>query len=139
MDADKEGFLRNARSLIQTVGRAARNVNGHAIFYADTITDSMKKAIDETDRRRTKQLAYNKKHKIVPKNAASKIRAMLDQPDKPDPVAELLEEIPEENLTKAVKELEKKIKAAVKDLEFEKAAKYRDQITALRRRTIGIG
>lgn len=134
MDADKEGFLRNARSLIQTVGRAARNVRGHAIFYAEKTTMSMKAAIDETNRRRAIQLTYNKKHKITPINVANRIRAMLDQED---PVAEVLDELEGTDVVISMKDLEKKMKEAAKNLEFEKAAKYRDQISALRKRSIG--
>ena len=134
MDADKEGFLRNARSLIQTVGRAARNIKGHAIFYADKVTGSMQAAIDETDRRRTKQLIYNKRHKITPINIANRVRAMLDQAD---PVAPILEEFTDEGMTISIKGLEKKMKEAAKNLEYEKCAVYRDQITALRKRSIG--
>jgi excinuclease ABC subunit B len=130
MDADKEGFLRNARSLIQTIGRAARNASGHAIFYADKITDSMQAAINETDRRRTKQLAYNAKHKITPKNAANAIRALLDQEPEEKPFDETL-------YTKTVKQLERLMKDAAKNLEYEKAAKYRDRINELNRQSVG--
>lgn len=137
MDADKEGFLRNAKSLIQTVGRAARNIKGHAIFYADKVTDSMKNAIAETDRRRKIQLAYNKKHKVIAKNISSKIRAQLDQEEKVDPIIAFLEDIDDNNITKILKDLEKKMKLAAKNLEFEDAAMYRNQIQALRKRTIG--
>jgi len=130
MDADKEGFLRNARSLIQTIGRAARNINGHAIFYADKTTKSMVAAIEETDRRRTKQLAHNKKHKINPVNASNQIRAMLDQ--------ELVDIPFDESLyNKSVKELQRLMKDASKNLEYEKAAKFRDRINELNRQSIG--
>jgi excinuclease ABC subunit B len=133
MDADKEGFLRNARSLIQTIGRAARNINGHAIMYADKVTGSMQAAIDETNRRRTKQLVYNEANGITPINIVSRIRAMLDQPDK------VVEEIvyDEKTVTVSVKKLERMMKDAAKNLEFEKAAKLRDQINAIHRRSIG--
>lgn len=133
MDADKDGFLRNARSLIQTIGRAARNVNGHAIMYADKITGNMQDAIDETNRRRRKQLAYNHENGITPVNIVNRIRAMLDQPDK------IVEEvvIDDDKLTISVKKLERMMKEAAKNLEFEKAAKLRDQIRAIHRRSIG--
>lgn len=130
MDADKEGFLRNARSLIQTIGRAARNTNGHAIMYADKITDSMKAAIDETNRRRAKQLGYNQANGISPRNATNAIRALLDQ--------ELAEEPFDDKLyTKTVKQLERMMKEAAKNLEYEKAAKYRDRIAQINRESIG--
>jgi excinuclease ABC subunit B len=134
MDADKEGFLRNARSLIQTIGRAARNINGHAIMYAEKVTGSMQAAMDETDRRRTKQLAYNQEHGITPVNIQNRIRALLDQPD-----AEVIEEVAfdEKTVTVSVKKLERLMKDAAKNLEFEKAAKYRDQINQIHRRSIG--
>lgn len=133
MDADKEGFLRNARSLIQTIGRAARNINGHAIMYADKITGSMQAAIDETNRRRAKQLTYNEANDVTPINITNRIRAMLDQPDK------VVEEVvyDEKTLTVSVKKLERAMKEAAKNLEFEKAAKLRDQINAIHRRSIG--
>lgn len=134
MDADKEGFLRNARSLIQTIGRAARNVNGHAIMYADRVTASMQAAIDETNRRRAKQLAYNEANGITPVNIKNRIRAMLDQVD---PVIEELA-FDEKTATISVKKLERLMKDAAKNLEFEKAAKYRDQINRLHRQAIGI-
>lgn len=133
MDADKEGFLRNARSLIQTIGRAARNVNGHAIMYANKVTGSMQAAIDETNRRRDKQLAYNQANDITPINIQNRIRALLDQPD---PVIEELA-FDEKTATVSVKKLERLMKDAAKNLEFEKAAKYRDQITKIHRQSIG--
>jgi len=130
MDADKEGFLRNARSLIQTIGRAARNIVGHAIFYADKVTKSMKAAMDETARRRKKQLDYNKKHKIIPENASNQIRAMLDQ----EPVEQ---EFDEKLYNLSAKKLERLMKEAAKNLEFEKAAKYRDRMKELHRQSVG--
>jgi excinuclease ABC subunit B len=134
MDADKEGFLRNARSLIQTVGRAARNINGHAIFYASNTTQSMLAAIDETNRRRAIQLAHNVANDISPVNIENKIRAMLDQPD-----AKVIEEVvfDEKTVTQSIKKLERLMKDAAKNLEYEKAAKYRDQINSIHRRSIG--
>jgi excinuclease ABC subunit B len=133
MDADKEGFLRNTRTLIQTTGRAARNVNGHAIFYADVMTKSMIGAISETDRRRKKQLAYNEANGITPTNAVNQIRAMLDQSDgveEDDPFDEA-------SYTTSVKKLEREMKAAAKNLEYEKAAKLRDRIAAINKRSVG--
>jgi excinuclease ABC subunit B len=130
MDADKEGFLRNERSIIQTVGRAARNINGHAILYADKITGSMKAAIDETNRRRAKQLAFNEANGIVPVNAANQIRAMLDQ--EPEEIV-----FEPELYDKSLKELQKLMKEAAQNLEYEKAAKYRDRIAELNKQSIG--
>jgi excinuclease ABC subunit B len=135
MDADKEGFLRNARSLIQTIGRAARNINGHAIMYADSVTKSMQAAIDETDRRRHKQVTYNTANDVTPVNIVNRIRAMLDQDDNKVIVTE--EEWDEKTVTVSVKKLERLMKDAAKNLEFEKAAKYRDQIQKIHHRSIG--
>ncbi len=134
MDADKEGFLRNARTLIQTTGRAARNINGHAIFYADKMTDSMKNAIEETDRRRKIQSDYNDKNNITPKNIAAQVSKFSQIAD---PIAEILDEIEDDNISKALRDMEKRMKQASKDLRFEDAAKLRDQISMIRKRTIG--
>jgi excinuclease ABC subunit B len=130
MDADKEGFLRNTRSIIQTIGRAARNINGHAILYADTVTGSMKAAIGETDRRRKKQVAFNKANGITPINAANQIRAMLDQ--EPEEVV-----FDGSLYDKSLKELQKLMKEAAQNLEYEKAAQYRDRIAELNKQSIG--
>ncbi|MFA5351737.1 MAG: helicase-related protein, partial [Candidatus Gracilibacteria bacterium] len=131
LDADKEGFLRSSRSLIQTIGRCARNVNGHVVMFADRITDSMKQAIGETDRRREIQAAYNIKHGITPqtiKKAVLDIAAM-----KHDTGVKKIDasKIPTESLDRVIGELEVEMDIASQNLEFEKAADLRDQIDAL--------
>jgi excinuclease ABC subunit B len=142
LDADKEGFLRSEQALIQTVGRAARHINGKVIMYADKMTDSMKRAIGETNRRREIQVAYNTEHNIKPASIIKQIRDLTDrvkaqiaEDDKlPEKAAEISPadlSVPE--LDKMIKELEKVMKTAAKDLEFEKAAALRDQIIELRR------
>ena len=145
LDADKEGYLRNESSLIQTIGRAARHVNGHVIMYADTATDSMRAAIGETDRRRSIQRAYNEKHGISPVSISKAIRDITDQ------VKQVAEEratydvsapvdtanIPRDEVARLVKDLEKQMKRASKALEFERAALLRDQIIELRRELLG--
>jgi len=135
LDADKEGFLRSGNSLIQTIGRAARHVHGQAIMYADTITESMRYAIDETNRRRAIQMKYNQEHGIVP---ASIVKEIRDLTDRVRMVAEEKPEyrvgaIPRDEAMRLIKELEKQMKAAASQLEFEKAALLRDQIIELRR------
>ena len=147
LDADKEGFLRSERSLIQTIGRAARNLNGKAILYADRITPSMQKAIDETERRRQKQQDYNEQHGIVPKALNKKIGEILDigqsanqkakkqrLPKAAEPAAtyEMLDNA--KDLQKQIKHLEQQMYKFAQDLEFEKAAQARDQLHALRDR-----
>jgi excinuclease ABC, B subunit len=142
LDADKEGFLRSTRSLTQTVGRAARNVNGKAIMYADKITDSMQRTIDDTNYRREKQMNYNKAHGITPQPLQKKIENSLSK----SPITEFhydpsfKEHIAAEtqSVYLSAKELEKKIKetrklmeAAAKDLDFVKAAQYRDELKRL--------
>jgi excinuclease ABC subunit B len=140
LDADKEGYLRSTTSLIQTIGRAARHVNGHVIMYADTVTSSMQQAIDETYRRRRIQQAYNEAHGITPEGIHKAIRDINDQFRR---VAETRVEykagagIPRDELARLVKELEAQMKAAAKNLEFEKAALLRDQIIDLRREMLG--
>jgi excinuclease ABC subunit B len=140
LDADKEGYLRSTTSLIQTIGRAARHVNGHVIMYADTVTSSMQQAIDETYRRRRIQQAYNEAHGITPEGIRKAIRDINDQFRR---VAETRTEykagagIPRDELARLVKELEVQMKAAAKNLEFEKAALLRDQIIDLRREMLG--
>jgi excinuclease ABC subunit B len=135
LDADKEGFLRSGKSLVQTIGRAARHVNGQAIMYADTITNSMRYAIDETSRRRAIQTKHNQEHGIVP---ASIVKEIRDLTDRVRMVAEekaeyRLGEMPRHETMRLIKELEKQMKAAAAELEFEKAAILRDQIVELRR------
>ncbi len=145
IDADKEGFLRSESALIQTVGRAARHVEGKAIMYADKITDSMQRAIDETNRRRTIQAAFNKEHNITPVGITKGIRDLTDRVkvmhmaetksaydtmEAPSFVAEELSPI---ELDKLIKQVEKEMKEAAKSLEFEKAAMLRDQLVELRR------
>jgi excinuclease ABC subunit B len=155
IDADKEGFLRNERSLTQTAGRAARNVNGKVIFYADKITDSMRKTMDETNRRRTVQLAHNEKHNITPtgmrksKEEILKRGSILDIRGKKDTKAyverveissaadPILNSMSHEQIELAVKEAERKMKAAAKELDFMSAASYRDEVFALKARLKG--
>jgi excinuclease ABC subunit B len=148
LDADKEGFLRAERSLIQTIGRAARNVNGRAILYADKITESMKKAIGETERRREKQMAHNEAMGIVPRSVTKQVREMIDgivnaQDDKTklkgivDAAAG--DAMSEKDLAKRIKLLEKQMLEHAKNLEFEKAARVRDQLAQLREQAFGAG
>ncbi len=137
LDADKEGYLRSAGSLIQTIGRAARHVDGHVLMFADRVTDSMRRAIDETYRRREKQIAYNEQHGIVPVGIVKGIR---DLSDRVKAVAEekaaynVMTELPKEELARLIKDLENQMRAASRSLEFERAAELRDQIVDLRRR-----
>jgi excinuclease ABC subunit B len=153
-DADKEGFLRSERSLIQTIGRAARHVHGTAILYADTVTDSMRRAIEETERRRAKQIAYNTAHGITPRSVVKAVKELIDglpatgegaaartsgraasradgdwlaQLDRSDPHA----------VAKAIQKLEREMKRHAEALEFEKAAALRDQLLALRQSVFG--
>ncbi len=136
LDADKAGFLRSDTALIQTTGRAARHVNGTAIMYADRITDSMKRAIEETDRRRKIQVAYNEEHSIVPATIVKEVRDLTARvrrqtvPDREPGLA--LAQLPRDELARLIRELEKQMKAAARDLEFEKAALLRDQVFELR-------
>ena len=137
LDADKEGFLRSETSLIQTIGRAARNVNGRVILYADSVTNSMKKAIDETNRRRSVQEAYNKKHKITPKTIIKKIKDITEAMDSQHKKAvkkelEIDEKLFAKNPKKLIKLKEKQMNEAVKELDFETAAILRDEIKVLR-------
>ena len=143
LDADKEGFLRSERSLIQTIGRAARNVNGTVILYADTVTDSMKRAIGETDRRRRLQAAFNKKHGITPqtivKSLGSRLVEVYDADYVTVPVvAEQGEKYIPEEIPKFVQRLKKEMKRAADNLEFEKAAELRDRIRELEERELGL-
>ena len=146
LDADKEGFLRSERSLIQTIGRAARNVNGKAILYADKMTDSMKKAIGETDRRRTKQTEFNKLHGITPKGVVKRIKDIIDGVYDVDEKRQELkyeqekahyEDMSEKQLAKEIKQLEKLMVDHAKNLEFEKAAQTRDQLLKLKAMVFG--
>jgi excinuclease ABC subunit B len=148
LDADKEGFLRAERSLIQTIGRAARNINGRAILYADKMTDSMRKAIDETERRRTKQMAHNAAMGIVPQTVKKQIRDMIDgvvsdktakEEIRAAEAAAEFEAMSEKDLGKRIKMLEKQMLEHARNLEFEKAARVRDQLAQLREQAFGGG
>jgi excinuclease ABC subunit B len=146
MDADKEGFLRTERSLIQTIGRAARHIKGKAILYADKLTGSMIKAIDETDRRRGIQTAYNKLHGITPqqiiKKQSNSILSFLDASRRLNTtdlkfVDEHLDELSLEDIPELIILLEKQMKEAAKKMEFEEAGKLRDRIKHLRDKMLG--
>ncbi|MBI4686884.1 MAG: excinuclease ABC subunit UvrB [Nitrospirae bacterium] len=141
LDADKEGFLRSSRSLIQTIGRAARNVNGRVIFYADNITGSMRTAMDETERRRVLQKEYNIKHKITPKTIKKEITNILSSIYEADywTVPMAAEETAEYGDETALKKLENEMKEAAKKLEFERAAEIRDKIKAIKSKQIERG
>jgi len=144
-DADKEGFLRSERALIQTIGRAARHINGKAILYADRITNSMQKAIDETDRRREKQVAFNLEHNITPKGARRSITDKIDTGDdqnaNDNQVIPIKSNLPDVDisilrspdlLAKEINRLEKLMKQMSRDLKFEDAAKTRDKVLELK-------
>ncbi|WP_043426650.1 excinuclease ABC subunit UvrB [Curvibacter lanceolatus] len=149
LDADKEGFLRAERSLIQTIGRAARNLNGRAILYADRITESMRKAMGETERRRLKQIAYNEAHGITPRSIVKQVKDLIDgvYSEKSGREAEKLEqsalqkarveEMGEKDIAREIKRLEKEMLEHARNLEFEKAAQARDQLALLRERAFG--
>jgi excinuclease ABC subunit B len=148
LDADKEGFLRAERSLVQTIGRAARHLDGRAILYADRITDSMRKAIDETERRRAKQIAFNAEHGITPRSVVKQIREMIDgvvsdKTAKEDlrraQDAAVVEALSEKDLGKRIKHLEKQMLEHARNLEFEQAARVRDQLAQLREQAFGAG
>jgi len=140
LDADKEGFLRSEGALIQTMGRAARHLDGHVIMYADTMTDSMRRAIEETNRRRKIQMSYNQEHGITPQGIKKAIKGITDQLKV---VAESRAQytvatgIPKDEIARLIKSLEYQMKAAAKNLEFEKAALIRDQILELRKELVG--
>jgi len=149
LDADKEGFLRSDRSLIQTIGRAARNAHGKAILYADKITGSMERAIGETERRRAKQIAYNEEHGITPTTIMKAVADIMEGAYAPGAggakrFAEVAEEIAEyaglspDKLAKEVKKLEKQMHQHARDLEFEEAAKLRDRIRVIQERNLGL-
>ena len=137
LDADKEGFLRSETSLIQTIGRAARNAEGHVIMYADTITDSMRAALDETQRRREVQMAYNEEHGITPKTIQKAVRDLISVSRKVAASELQMEKDPEsmseKELEKLIKELEKQMKKAAADLNFEEAAELRDKLIELKK------
>ena len=145
LDADKEGFLRSERSLIQTIGRAARNVEGKAILYADTITDSMRRAMDETARRREKQTAYNVAHNITPKSVKKEIRDIIDGVYKSDNLenefglvdGQDYEKMGPKELAREIKRLEKEMFEHAKNLEFEKASEVRDKLASIRKQVFG--
>ncbi|WP_029524664.1 excinuclease ABC subunit UvrB [Polaromonas glacialis] len=146
LDADKEGFLRSERSLIQTIGRAARNLNGRAILYADRITDSMKMAMGETERRRNKQLAFNTLHGITPRSIVKRIKDLIDgvYSEKSGKDAQqlemqkaLVEDMSEKDIAREIKRLEKQMVEHAKNLEFEKAARVRDQLHVLKEQAFG--
>lgn len=137
LDADKEGFLRSETSLIQTIGRAARNSDGHVIMYADNITDSMRVAIDETNRRRSKQEAYNKEHGITPKTIQKSVRELISISKKVAKEEYRFEKDPEsmskKELEKLIGEIQKKMQAAAAELNFEAAAELRDKMIELKK------
>ena len=137
LDADKEGFLRSETSLIQTIGRAARNSEGHVIMYADTITDSMRLALDETERRRAIQMAYNEEHGITSKTIRKSVRDMISISKKVEREEMQLKKDPEsmskKELEKLIQDVEKKMKKAAAELNFEAAAQLRDQMVELKK------
>ena len=146
LDADKEGFLRSERSLIQTIGRAARNLNGRAILYADKVTDSMRKAMDETERRRTKQVAHNLAMGITPRSVMKKVKELIDgvygdkgaKDDlKSANESAAIDAMSEKDLGKRIKQLEKQMLDHARNLEFEKAARVRDQLALLKEQAFG--
>jgi excinuclease ABC subunit B len=148
LDADKEGFLRSERSLIQTIGRAARHLNGMAIMYGDTVTASMRRAIDETERRRTKQTAFNEANGIVPRGVSKRIKDLIDgvydaeqgrrevQAARNDALASTLSE---KDLAREIKRVEKEMLEHARNLEFEQAAAKRDELRRLKERLFGPG
>jgi excinuclease ABC subunit B len=147
LDADKEGFLRSERSLIQTIGRAARHLHGGAILYADAMTDSMRRAIGETERRRAKQLAWNAGRGITPKGVSKRIKDLIDGVyDATEAAAELkaaqqearYEAMSEKQVARELRRLEKDMVAHARNLEFEKAAELRDRLATLKKRLFGV-
>jgi excinuclease ABC subunit B len=144
LDADKEGFLRSATSLIQTIGRAARNIDGRVILYADTMTESLRRAIEETERRRARQRAWNEAHGITPQSVRKQISKVLETVYEHDyvtvaPVAAVgPAELVGKDLKASIAELEKRMRAAAADLEFEQAARLRDEIRRLEALELGL-
>jgi excinuclease ABC subunit B len=147
LDADKEGFLRSERSLIQTIGRAARHIHGTAILYADAVTDSMRRAIGETERRRAKQLVFNAAHRITPKGVSKRIKDIIDGVYDADAArAELkaaeeharYETMTEKDIGREIKRLERQMLEHARNLEFEQAARVRDQLADLKRKVFGV-
>ena len=138
LDADKEGFLRNHRSLIQTIGRAARNVSGQVIMYADRITDSMRRAIDETRRRRDIQMAYNEEHGIKPQTIRKAINDIMGfitedvEGTTAEQVNKELAELSREEVLRLISSMEDDMAAASRDMDFEEAARLRDQVVKLK-------
>jgi len=148
LDADKEGFLRSGRSLIQTIGRAARHINGTAILYADAMTESMKVAIGETERRRAKQVAFNLAHGIEPKGISKRIKDMIEGVYDADDARETrkaaeedarYDALSEKQLDQKIRKVEKEMLEAARNLEFERAAHLRDELKALRDRMLAVG
>jgi excinuclease ABC subunit B len=146
LDADKEGFLRSERSLIQTIGRAARHVNGTAILYADKVTDSMRRAIGETERRRARQTAFNAAHGITPKTVSKRIKDIIDGVYDSDEAAQAqraeqargrYEAMSEKDLAREIRKLEKQMQEHARNLEFERAAAARDELFRLRQQAFG--
>jgi excinuclease ABC subunit B len=146
LDADKEGFLRAERSLIQTIGRAARHLNGRAILYADQMTESMKKAIGETERRRAKQIAHNQAHGITPRGINKQIKDLIDgvysekaakEQEKQELQRAMVEDMSEKDIAREIKRLEKQMLEHARNLEFEKAARVRDQLALLKEQAFG--
>ena len=147
MDADKEGFLRSERSLIQTIGRAARHLNGSAILYADRITNSMQRAIGETERRRAKQVAYNTEHGITPVGVVKRIKDIIegsydyDEAQQQRKVAQqeaVYTRMSEKELAREVKRSEKEMLEAARNLDFETAAQRRDELKMLKHQLFGV-
>ncbi|TFZ00653.1 excinuclease ABC subunit UvrB [Ramlibacter henchirensis] len=146
LDADKEGFLRAERSLIQTIGRAARNLHGRAILYADNMTESMKKAIGETERRRARQIAHNALHGITPRSIRKEVRDLIDgvysekaakEQEKQELQRAMAEDMSEKDMAREIKRLEKQMLEHARNLEFEKAARVRDQLALLKQQAFG--
>jgi excinuclease ABC subunit B len=137
LDADKEGYLRSESALIQTMGRAARHISGHVIMYADEITDSMRRAIDETNRRREIQQAYNREHGITPQGIQKAVKDITDRvkalAEERAPYVAASKEMTKDDLLRVIKDLEQQMKKAARSLEFEKAALYRDEMVELRK------